>query len=134
MNSRDSNNRNYQHVQSLAAGLAHRDIEIGDVCENCSHIATEECAENQECSECTHNPNSAMNWLDGALDINYLVNSDLSFKGARVLVAFGGPNIWVDFTTSTIELNWWGESASCSFVDEIGVLDLLEDLYICGRD
>ena len=30
-------------------------------------------------------------WLEDALDIEYIINADGSFKSARVLVAFGGP-------------------------------------------
>ena len=131
-NKKESEIRNSQHVQSIAGGLEFHDIKLGDECENCGHEITEDCIDRQECSECEHNPNSAMDWLEGALDINYIINSDMTFKAARVLVAFGGPNIWVDFHTNRVELNWWGESASCEFIDEIGVLEMLEELYDCN--
>lgn len=39
---------------------------------------------------------SAYDWLEDVLDIEYIVGGDGEYRGARVLVAFGGPNIWVD--------------------------------------
>jgi hypothetical protein len=74
---------------------------------------------------------SAFDYLQDALDIEYIVNSKREFLGARVLVAFGGPNIWVNTRTNTIEGHWWGESASATFIDVMGLNEALEELYSC---
>lgn len=45
--------------------------------------------------------------LDDVLDINYILNSDFSYKGCRLLLTFGGPNIWLDTCKGQLELYWW---------------------------
>ena len=74
---------------------------------------------------------SAFDYLQDALDIEYIVNSKREYLGARVLVAFGGPNIWVNTRTGTVEGHWWGDSATASFTDSIGLDDALSELYNC---
>ncbi len=75
---------------------------------------------------------SAFDYLQDALDIEYIVASDRkTLLGARVLVAFGGPNIWVNTRTNTVEGHWWGDSASATFTDSIGLQEALEELFNC---
>ena len=74
---------------------------------------------------------SAFDYLQDALDIEYIVNSKREYLGARVLVAFGGPNIWVNTRTGTVEGHWWGDSASATFTDSIGLQEALNELYNC---
>jgi hypothetical protein len=76
-------------------------------------------------------PLSAFDYLQDALDIEYIVNSKKEYLGARVLVAFGGPNIWVNTRTKTVEGYWWADKATASFNDGIGLDDALEELYNC---
>lgn len=75
---------------------------------------------------------SGFDWLEDALDIEYIINADGSFKSARVLVAFGGPTIWVDFSRGQVELWWWGEYARAGFnEDPMGIEEALETLWEC---
>jgi hypothetical protein len=74
---------------------------------------------------------SAFDYLQNALDIEYIVNGKGEYLGARVLVAFGGPNIWVNTRTQTIEGAWWSDKASASFVDNLGLDDALSELWAC---
>lgn len=75
---------------------------------------------------------SAYEWLSDVLDIEYIINSDGSFKSARVCVAFGGPTIWVDFSRGQVELWWWGEYARAGFnEDPMGIEEALECLWEC---
>ena len=76
-------------------------------------------------------PLSAFDYLQDALDIEYIVNSKKEYLGARVLVAFGGPNIWINTRTKTVEGYWWGDSATASFQDNIGLDEALEELFSC---
>ena len=76
-------------------------------------------------------PMSAYDYLEDVLDIEYIVNSKKEYLGARILVAFGGPNIWVNTRTGTVEGHWWGESATATFHDNIGLDDALSDLFNC---
>lgn len=74
---------------------------------------------------------SAYDYLESALDIEYIVNGKGEYLGARVLVAFGGPNIWVNTRTGTVEGAWWSDRAEASFVDNIGLDDALSELWNC---
>lgn len=74
---------------------------------------------------------SAFDYLQDALDIEYIVNSKREYLGARVLVTFGGPNIWVNTRTKVVEGYWWGEYAKASFDDGIGLDDALQTLWEC---
>lgn len=76
-------------------------------------------------------PFSAFDYLQDSLDIHWVLNNDRTYRGARVLVAFGGPNIWVDTNTGLVEGYWWGDYAKASFTDNIGLDDTLEELFSC---
>jgi hypothetical protein len=74
---------------------------------------------------------TAFDYLQDALDIEYIVNGKGEYLGARVLVAFGGPNIWVNTRTGTVEGAWWSDRAEASFTDNIGLDDALSELWAC---
>jgi hypothetical protein len=74
---------------------------------------------------------SAFDYLQDALDIEYIVNSKGEYLGARVLVAFGGPNIWIDTRRDMVDGYWWSEKASASFTDNLGLDDALSELWYC---
>lgn len=76
-------------------------------------------------------PLDAFDYLQDALDIEYIVNKDRDYLGARVLVAFGGPNIWINTRTKLVEGYWWGEYAKASFDDGIGLDEALNTLWSC---
>lgn len=74
-------------------------------------------------------------YLEGAYDIRYLIGSDMEYIGCKIMVACGGPNIWIDTETCSVNLYWWGESASYdlrrSTVDELD--DVMRELYESSR-
>lgn len=74
---------------------------------------------------------SAFDYLERALDIEYIVNSHGEYLGARVLVAFGGPNIWIDTRRGIVEGAWWSDRADASFQDNLGLNDALSELWAC---
>lgn len=77
-------------------------------------------------------PVNAFDYLQDALDIEYIVNSKGQYLGARVLVAFGGPNIWINTRTKQVEGHWWGDSCIKSYSQDNWDLDAaLEELWNC---
>jgi hypothetical protein len=74
---------------------------------------------------------SAFDYLQEALDIEWILNSKKEYLGARVLVAFGGPNIWVNTRTNQVEGYFWGDSYITSFSDNVGLNEALEELFNC---
>ena len=68
-------------------------------------------------------------WMEGTYDIRYLVSSDKSFLGAEILVAGGGPTIWVDTFREKVT-GWWGSDRfEYYFQDNIGLNDYCEEMY-----
>ena len=73
-----------------------------------------------------------LDYLNDVLDIEYVVNSKKEYLGARVLVAFGGPNIWINTRTKQVEGYWWGDKSIQSYNNDVMNLDdALETLYNC---
>ena len=73
-----------------------------------------------------------LEYLSDALDIEYIVNGHREVLGARILVAFGGPNIWINTRTKQVEGYWWGDKCFMSYErDEIGLDEAIETLWSC---
>lgn len=100
------------HVLSIVA-----DIENGAKREYCEHCGADLDKE-QFCNECEEHSDDCLGGFDyiaDVLDVNWVLDSKREFKGARLLVAFGGPNIWIDTNTQTVEGHWWGDSFTVSY-------------------
>ena len=69
--------------------------------------------------------------MEGVYDIEWITHRDHTYKAARLLVAGGGPNIWVNLHTDTVDGYWWGDHCKHSFDDNIGLNDYLEELHSC---
>lgn len=48
-------------------------------------------------------------YISDALDVEYTVNSRLEYLGAELLIAYGGPNVYVNTRTGSVEGYWGGE-------------------------
>ena len=68
-------------------------------------------------------------WMNDVYDIEWITFNDHSYKAARLLVAGGGPNIWVNLQTGTVDGYWWGDTCNVSFEDNLGLYEYLEDLH-----
>lgn len=72
-------------------------------------------------------------WLEDVLDIRYIVGQNGELISGQVLVAMGGPTIWVNFDENYVRGYWGGDEVSIPFTDNIGVEDALEGLYEATR-
>ena len=72
---------------------------------------------------------TAYDYLRDALDIEYTISRSREYLGARVLVAFGGPNIWINTRTNTVEGYWASSKAEASYIDTLGLDDAIADIY-----
>jgi len=68
-------------------------------------------------------------WMNDVYDIEWVTNQDHSYKGARLLVAGGGPSIWVNLQGLTVDGYWWGDTCKVPFSDNLGLDEYLEDLH-----
>lgn len=55
---------------------------------------------------------SLYDFFADAYDMEYRVGSDKEYRSVRIMVAFGGPNIYIDTATRAVELYWWTDRAS----------------------
>jgi hypothetical protein len=72
---------------------------------------------------------NAHEWMEDVYDIEWITYQNHSYKAARLLVAGGGPNIWVNLQTNTVDGYWASDKVSWGFVDNIGLDDYLEEIY-----
>jgi hypothetical protein len=76
----------------------------------------------------------ASHWFDDGndvYDIEWITHQDKSYKAARLMVAGGGPNIWVNLQTGTVDGYWGCNKVSHGFVDNIGLDDYCQEMYGC---
>ena len=75
---------------------------------------------------------NGFDYLSDVLDIQYIVSSKKEYLGARVLVAFGGPNIWINTQKNMVEGYWWGDSEFAYYrEDNLELDEVLEEIYNC---
>ena len=70
-------------------------------------------------------------FMEGVYDIEWITHQDKSYKAARLLVAGGGPNIWVNLQTGTVDGYWASDRCSHGFIDNMNLDEYLEELYGC---
>ena len=72
---------------------------------------------------------TASKWMEDVYDIRYLVGSDKKYLGAQLMVAGGGPTIWVNTWTSEVEGYWGGDRVTWAYQDNIGLDDYCQEMY-----
>ena len=68
-------------------------------------------------------------FMEGVYSIEWITHQDHTYKAARLLVAGGGPNIWVNLMTNTVDGYWASDRFSWSFQDNIGLDEYLQELH-----
>ena len=71
----------------------------------------------------------ASEFMDTTYDIRYYVNRDKCYLGAEIMVAGGGPTIWVNTYTREVEGYWGGDKVREPFADSLGLDDYCEEMY-----
>ena len=72
-------------------------------------------------------------WMEGVYDIEWITYQDGRYKAARLLVAGGGPTIWVNVYTNEVEGYWAGDKVIKPFQDNIGLRAYLEELHASSK-
>ena len=72
---------------------------------------------------------TAIDWMGGVYDIRYLVDSRKRYMGAELLVAGGGPTVWVDTWRGQVKGWWGGDKVIENFADNLGLDDYCEEMY-----
>jgi len=74
----------------------------------------------------------AYDWMEGVYDIRYIVNREKRYFSAELMVAGGGPTIWVNLNTGYVEGFWGGDKVEEPFIDNLGLDDYCEEQYNCS--
>ena len=69
-------------------------------------------------------------FMDHVYNIEWITNQDHIYKAARLLVAGGGPNIWVNLQTNTVDGYWASDKFSWGFQDAIGLDEYLQEKHL----
>lgn len=78
---------------------------------------------------------SIYDYFSDILDFEFIINSDMTFSAVKVYVTLGGPTVWIDTYSGSIELRWANEESryylTSDIIDEIN--DYWEEIYNCRR-
>ena len=68
-------------------------------------------------------------WMHDVYDVEWITYNDHSYKAARLMVAGGGPNIWVNTQDGTVDGYWGSDKVHWHYTDNIGLDDYLSELH-----
>ena len=76
---------------------------------------------------------TVLDYFSDAFDIEYRIGSDRDFRSVRLMVACGGPNIFVDTQDKEVQLYWWTDRAAYTISTEAAdaINENFEILYNC---
>ena len=74
---------------------------------------------------------TASDWMEGTYDIRYIVDREKRYYSAEMMVAGGGPTIWVSLNDMEVQGYWGGDRVNIPFSDNLGLDDYCEEMYGC---
>lgn len=109
---------NMRHCEKIAHDIDDYANGIVYKCPDCGEIITApEDAEKYKC-RCgfvgdlnEYEQQSMWDYFEDCLDVEYRCSSSRDYRSVQILVACGGPNIYVDTASNKVELYWWGDRA-----------------------
>ena len=117
----------FEHCKSIATTIQEYAYGAWYICPDCGEHVKEgaTCCGNTVDAD-TWEQCSLYDYFSDVLDIEYRVNAEKEYKSVRLLVAYGGPNIYVDTGHKAVELYWWTDTGryeldddACSAIDEM---------------
>ena len=66
-------------------------------------------------------------YFDEFYDIDYIIDREKHYKACRVLVAFGGPNIYIDTWEKEVQLYWWSDTATADI--PVNICDEIDEFF-----
>lgn len=142
----DLDNENFKHckrigqeIEGIINGNFYRCPSCGEIIEYINGHYNEE-DNTYDCQTCgvlvdeaDLEPVDLLDYFSDALDIEYRIGSDKQYRSVRILVAYGGPNIYIDTASGSVELYWWTERASYRLTDDAveAINRTFEELFNC---
>ena len=146
MTQEQTNEENRNHCKRIAELL--EEYVNGDIykCPECGdHCNTEE-GENEDgetiykCScgcvyEYEPEQMTLYDYLEDILDVEYRISGRGEYRSVQIMVACGGPNIYIDTASKQVELYWWTDRANYPIsYDAADALDeWAEEYYNCTK-
>ena len=139
MTQQETNEFNREHCKHIAHTLEYYANGQMWRCEDCGEVFNDyengDEWDGETCPHCGETGDfeqlSIYDWLEDALEFKYTINGDMTYCAGRVMVAYGGPNIYVDTMQGAVQLFWWTDRAEYPLTrDAINALDeALEEFY-----
>ena len=78
---------------------------------------------------------SVYDYLSDVYDIEYRIDGNMEYRNVSLMVAGGGPNIYIDTGSGKVELYWWSDRASWGISKEVcDQIDYnMEEMYNCRK-
>lgn len=151
-NQERTNNENRNHCKSIAETLEAYVAGDGYKCPHCGEFhkmteyeATQHSTEESEivytCPNCSEEIEesdleavSIYDYFDGDIfDIEYRIGSDRQYRSVSIMVACGGPNIYIDTKRKAVLLYWWTDYAEYPISTEAAeeIDRYFEELFNC---
>jgi hypothetical protein len=73
----------------------------------------------------------ASEYMDHVYNIRYIVDREKRYLGAELLVAGGGPTIWVDLWDKEVKGYWGSDRITEPFIDNLDLNGYCEEMYGC---
>ena len=146
MTQEQTNKENRNHCKRIAELL--EEYVNGDIykCPECGDHCNMEEGENEDgktiykcscgcVSEYEPEQMTLYDYLEDVYDIEYRISGDGDFRSVQIMVACGGPNIYIDTASKQVELYWWTDRADYPIsYDAANALDeWAEEHYNCTR-
>lgn len=118
---RDHCRRIAEDLEAYAEGRVYRCPECGETvsfpdgmgdkyrCPHCENVADID----------EYEPLGLWDYLSDVYDVEYYIGGDKEVRGVRVMVACGGPNIYIDSKRRKVELYWWTDYAEWPLYSEV---------------
>ncbi len=139
------NENHCKHIADELNAIAEGRIYKCPECENTFSLddiedydVDDECAEYELPCRCgsTHDIEdleqvSMYDYITDVYDIEYRIGGNREYRSCALMVAGGGPNIYVDTGSKMVELYWWGDRASWGLYKETveQIDECMEELY-----
>jgi hypothetical protein len=98
-----------EDLEAYAEGRVYR-------CPNCGEHVTDDtlfcdCGEQVDLTDGGWEQCDLLYYLEDALDIEYRIGSRREYRSCKIMIAFGGPNIYIDTASKLVTLHWYGDYA-----------------------
>ena len=68
-------------------------------------------------------------FMEDVYDIRYIVDREKRYYSAELMVAGGGPTIWVSLNDMEVQGYWGGDRVTVPFSDNLGLDEYCQEMY-----